>query len=370
MSRGVQHLEECEFLPVLCPRKCVESDGERSGEVVRLERRQMAEHEREYCPQRELECEFCGRVAKACEMNPHLGECEEFPLDCPNGCEVAETGTGQMKRGDVPLHLTECPLQRVECPYREYGCGEEMERRQLDLHEREYMHTHFRLAMKEIKQKQIESDNKIKVLEKLSAEKDLENISIKKEMKQSETLSLDLKRKQIESNEKILFLEKQNAVLTVALSSTLVSTGRLEWNIKGVKQKIEKKEYTYSDPFYVGMYKCQLMIVWDWINTGKVGCWIRNMKGEFDDKLKWPFIYKCKFILLNQNRNENNHIKSEEVTKETLQKHPECFRRPTGIRNLGWGTASFISNNEILTEKYCKEDSISIHLTVEELPPF
>ena len=29
------------------------------------------------------------------------------------------------------------------------------------------------------------------------------------------------------------------------------------------------------------------------------------MKGEYDDKLKWPFIYKSKFFLLNQNRNEN-----------------------------------------------------------------
>ena len=87
-----------------------------------MERRQLAEHEREFCSQRELKCEFCGVAVRACEMNPHLGECEEFPIDCPNGCEAAgDTGTRQMKRGAVPLHLTECPLQRVECPYREYG---------------------------------------------------------------------------------------------------------------------------------------------------------------------------------------------------------------------------------------------------------
>ena len=142
MGGGIQHLKECEFLPVLCTLKCVESDGERRGEVVRVERRQLAEHEGEFCSQRELKCEFCGGAVRTCEMNPHLGECEEFPVDCLNGCEAAaETGTRQMKRGAVPLHLAECPLQRVDCPYREYGCGEEMERRQLDLHEREYMLT-------------------------------------------------------------------------------------------------------------------------------------------------------------------------------------------------------------------------------------
>ena len=291
---GIQHLKECEFLPVLCPLKCVESDGGRRGEVVRVERRQLAEHEREFCSQRELKCEFCGGGVRACEINPHLGECEEFSVDCPNGCEAAgETGTQQMKRGAVPLHLTECPLQRVECPYREYGCGEEMKRRQLDLHEREYMHTHFRLAMKgvkEMKRKQIEStelkdaqildaNNKINCLEKLSAVKDSQILSVNKEITDLNALSIEMKQKQTESNKlkdsqileannKINCLEKQDTRLKNEIKelkeiiSNLVSGG-LEWKIKGVKQKIEKKEDICTDPFYVGMYKCQGEIVWD-----------------------------------------------------------------------------------------------------------
>ena len=462
MGGGIQHLKECEFLPVTCPLKCVESDGGRRGEVMRVERRQLAEHEIEFCSQRELKCEFCGGAVRACEMNPHLGECEEFPIDCPNGCEAAgETGTRQMKRGAVHLHLVECPLQRVECPYWEYGCGEEMERRQLDLHEREYMHTHFRLAMKEMKRKQIESTelkdaqilqaNKINCLEKLSAVKDSEIISVNKEIKELKTLSIEMKQKQTESNklkdsqilqannkinclekqiteknweiisikkdinelraesnekikrletlnintnleiisvkkelealsiemkqkqtesnDKIQFLQKQNALLTEALSSSLAS-GQLDWKIKEVKQKIEKKEDSYSDPFYVGLYKCQGKIVWDINNTGKVGCGICIMKGEFDDKLKWPFIFRFKFVLLNQNRNEDNYIFSPEITKETLQKYLDSFQRPTEEMNKGIGTSSFISNTEILAEKYCKEDSISLLITVEQLPTF
>ena len=374
-------------------------------------------------------------------MNPHLGECEEFPVDCPNGCGAAgETGTGKMKRGAVPLHLAECPLQKVECPYREYGCGEEMERGQLDLHEREYMHTHFRLAMKEMKRKQIEStelkdaqileaNNKINCLEKLSAVKDSEIISVNKEIKELKTLSIemkqkqtdtnklkdsqileadnkidclekqiantnsesisvkmeirelkalssDMKQKQIQSNGKIKLLEKENRDLKNELGelkeniSILVSTGQLEWKIKGVKQKIEKKENIYSDPFYVGLYKCQGSIVWDCDNTGKVGCFVHILKGKFDNKLKWPFIYRFKFVLLNQDRNEDDYIRSHEITKETLHYRTNCFKKPTEIRNEGFGTSSFISNTEILTWKYCKNDYISIHITVEQLPAF
>ena len=374
--------------------------------MVRVERRQLAEHEREFCSQRKLKCEFCGGAVRACEMNPHLGECEEFPVDCPNGCEAAEeTGTRQVKRGALPLHLSECPLQRVECPYREYGCGEEMEmeRRQLDLHEREYVHTHFRLAFEEMKRKQMESNykmkllekenkdlkdsqileanNKINCLEKLSAIKDSEIISINKEIKELKTLSIEMKQKQTESNKlkdsqileannKIKCLEKQDTKLKNEIKelkeiiSNLVSGG-LEWKIAGVKQKIEKKEITYTDPFYVGLYKCQGCILWNCDDTGEVGFIIHIMKGEFDDKLKWPFIYKAKFVLLNQNRNEDNHILSDEVSKDDLKNYPECFQKPTEIRNGGIGAVSFISNAEIFTEKYCKEDSISIHITVE-----
>ena len=441
MGGGIQHLKECGFLPVLCPLKCVESDGERRGEVVRVESRQLAEHERKFCSQREQKCEFCGRAVRACEMNPHLGECEEFPVDCPNGCGAAgETGTGKMKRGAVPLHLAECPLQRVECPYREYGCGEEMERRQLDLHEREYMHTHFRLAMKEMKRKQLEStelkdaqileaNNKINCLEKLSAVKDSEiisvnteikelkilsiemkqkqtdsnklkdsqilqannkidcletqiantnseSISVKMEIRELKALSSNMKQKQIQSNGKIELLEKENRDLKNELGelkeniSILVSTGQLEWKIKGVQQKIEKKENIYSDPFYVGLYKCQGSIVWDCDNTGKVGCFVHILKGKFDNKLKWPFIYRFKFVLLNQDRNEDDYIRSHEITKETLHYRTNCFKKPTEIRNEGFGTSSFISNTEILTWKYCKNDYISIHITVEQLPAF
>ena len=336
MSTVVQHLEKCVLL-----------EGEKKEKTLRLEGNLSPGDEGS---QRELKCEFCGGAVRACGMNPHLGECEEFPVDCPNGCEAAgETGTRQMKRGAVPLHLAECPLQRVECPYREYGCGEEMERRQLDLHEREYMHTHFRLAMKELMEmKRKVSDLKVEVLNR-----NLEYSFVSEELK--------------ELNDTVCALA-ENAELKKILSN-LVSGG-LEWKIKGVKQKIEKKEDTYSDPFYVGLYKCQGNIYWDINNTGKVGCFIRIMKGEFDEKLKWPFIYRCKFVLLNQNRKEDNHIWSNDITKETLRKFPHCFQKPTEIGNNGYGDPSFISNTEILTEKYCKDDSLSLLITVQQLPTF
>ena len=414
VTRGMEHVKECEFLLVLCPLKCVESEGERSGEVTRVERRLMPEHEMEYCPQRELTCEFCGCGVRACEMSVHLGDCSEFPVDCPNGCEVAEeSGAKQVKRGDVPLHLSECPLQTVKCTYWDYGCGEEMERRHLDLHEREAMHIHFNLSMKEMKRNQTESNgqilflvklnaelknnltlanNKIKSLEQLALAKDLEVTLLRKEIAVSvESVSLQLEQKQqIANNElrenlkqtndrlyKLAQASKDNDLMVCSvnkelkalidtLSCALVPTAILQMNIKGVKRKIEQNQRTYSDPFFVGLYKCQGYIDWDCDRTGRLGCGVCIVKGEFDDTLKWPFIYRQKFILLNQNKDGCDHILLSEITKEALLRNQRCFQRPISIRNVGYGHSSFISHPDLLTVKYCRDDSISIHIIMDQ----
>ena len=270
-------------------------------------------------------------------MDPHLGECEEFPVDCPNGCEAAgETGTRQMKRGAIPLHLTECPLQRVECPYREYGCGEEMERRQLDLHEREYMHTHFRLAMKETK----EMKKKVSELEREVAERDLEIMSGKNTIQ-------ELKYK----------------------ISSFVFSGQLHWKIDGVRQKIESKETTFSDTIYVGLYECQGFISWNSDNIGVVGCGIRILEGS--SKLLWPFLYEFKFVLVSTRPTTSNYSFSRVVNRDNLHEYSRCFQTPATSQKDGqFQSIPFISGADLLGIIFCKEDSIDIQIYVNQLPIF
>ena len=338
VSEAVHHLEDCVYLPEACPLRCVSLEGEKKGEVVRMERRLIPEHVRDSCPLREIVCEFCEGKVKASEMNHHLEDCEEFPLDCPNGCSrEGEDGVREVKRKDIPVHLdNHCPLQKVQCPYWDHGCKEEIERKHTDTHEKEFLHIHYRLSMTKAEQKHNQSvqllTNRIAVLEKENSDKDL-----------------------------------QIASLTKTLLSQL-PTGRLEWKVKEVKQKIQNKEENYSDPFYVGLYKCQIIIVWDRENTGNVAVAIYIMKGDFDAKRHWPIRYKSTFILINQINSKENLVKSHGVTTEDLEKYPNSFNRLTGIRIKGFGFPSFISNTEILEEKYCKQDSITLHISVEVLP--
>ena len=59
-------------------------------------------------------------------MNPHLKDCVEFPLPCPNGCSrEGEDEVREVKRKDIPVHLdNHCPLHKVQCSYWDHGCKE------------------------------------------------------------------------------------------------------------------------------------------------------------------------------------------------------------------------------------------------------
>ena len=371
MSAAVHHLEDCVYLPEACPLGCVSLDVERKGEVFRMERRHVPEHVRDSCPLREIVCEFCEGKVKASEMNPHLEDCEEFPLHCPNGCSrEGEDGVREIKRKYISVHLdNHCPLQKVQCPYWDHGCREEMKRRHTDTHEREFLHIHFKLSLTEMKLKQSESTQVTQCIQ--------HNLDTANEKIALQELQFT------ESLKRIAVLEKQNSDKDQIIASMIPSLllqlpkGKLEWKVEGVKQKIQNKERSYSDPFYVGLYKCQVRIIWNyWIylSGGKVevaiGVYIRNMKGNFDDKLHWPIRYKHTVVLMNQINSLDNLVKSSEVTKEKLEKYPEYFKRPTEIRNEGCVTASFISHTDILEDKYYKQDSITLHISVEVLPPF
>ena len=331
MGAAVHHLEDCVYLPEDCPLGCVSLEGERKGEVVKMERRHILGHVRDSCPLREVICEFCEGEVKASEMNPHLEDCDEFPLPCPNRCRrKGEEGQWKMNRKDIPVHLHKhCPLQKVQCAYWEHGCREEMERRHTDTHEREFLHTHFKLTTKLL-------TDKIAILEKQNSDKDVQIASL------TETL--------------------------FTYTQLPVGTGRLKWNVKEVKQKIQVKERTYSNPFYVGLYKCQSCINWDCGNTGNVAVFINIMRGDFDAKLHWPIKYNCTVILSNQINSKDNLVESYGITKEDFEDYPKRLMKPTEYRNEGLGL-SLISNTDVLREKYCKHDSITLHISVELLPP-
>ena len=347
LTQVISHLNECPLLPLKCPLGCVTDRGEGKGEVSRLERRFLEEHQRMNCPMRLISCESCNRLIKACKMNEHIQTCGEYLVPCPNLC-VGEEGPTQTKRKDIATHLEACPLQKVECPYAEYGCGEKMERRTIDQHERESTHKHFRITMLHMRTVNREQAGEIARLKLAIVEKE------------NQITNLTSRH----TSEMAAMKDEINSVVSAIINPR---SGSVDWEVTGVTDRIKNKDVTFSDPFHVCLYKFQSEIHWDFGSGGNVSVFVRIIKGSWDDKLKWPARYNMKIILFDQHDTLLNHISYHEMTQIDMEKFAQCFQKPKGLNNRGFGASKFMSQKEIQQERYLKNDSLSLKIVVELL---
>ncbi|KAI6660629.1 hypothetical protein LOD99_10361 [Oopsacas minuta] len=171
--------------------------------------------------------------------------------------------------------------------------------------------TDMKLKQIQTSQKLDKATGRITFLENKSKLKELSKFEHVEEKLETENTKIDYFEKNFTEKDSELKL-----IIEVLYSYTPLplSTGQLEWKIKGVKQKIQNYDYTYSDPFYVGLYKCQGNILWNRWNAGVSIC---IMKGGYDDKLHWPIRYKYTLILLNHINSNNNYECHTSIVSQT-----------------------------------------------------
>ncbi len=148
-------------LKVRCPHK--KSGCEWTGELGNLN------HHTTSCPKRPWKCQYCDHES-IYEIGPtdHTPNCANYPLPCPNQCEI-----GTVPRCQVDSHLLECPLQLVECEFAGNGCDVKVLRRDLVGHMTESVQHHLLTATllnlqltRELHQKMEEKDQQIVDLQK------------------------------------------------------------------------------------------------------------------------------------------------------------------------------------------------------------
>ena len=285
-------------------------------------------------------------------MNEHIEICTEYLVVCPNSCLELEE-MRKLKRKDIQTHLDEeCPLQVSECPYAEYGCRERLERRFLEQHGNEFISSHFRISMDKMKQHSI----KISSLERENTSRMDEISRIHK--KQTEEIS----RIRYNNSLEIMELKDEIDFLISAINNS--PRGSLFWKITGVREKIRSRVKSLSDPFYVGLYKCQCELVWNHENQGNLGCFLHIMVGDCDDKLTWPFRWKYTLILINQKVIGHNFVSSCDLDG-FKQLYPKSFQKPREFKNSSFELLEFIPLDKIQKEKYLKNDSISLKIIIE-----
>ncbi len=121
------------------------------------------------CPKRPWKCQYCDfESTHDIGTNDHTPCCDNYPLPCPNQCEI-----GIVPCCQADSHLLECPLQLVQCEFAGNGCDVKVPRRDLVGHMTESVQHHLLTATllnlqltRELHQKMEEKDQQIVDLQK------------------------------------------------------------------------------------------------------------------------------------------------------------------------------------------------------------
>ena len=131
--------EHCDICP-LEPLKCPFNAGDCSKDILRKD---MESHKRE-CGYRPYSCGYCGHrgtfrditgirlrglMVVAIALDSHYGNCDQYPLECPNEC-----GETNIKRRDMKVHHDICPLEPLDCPFKDAGCTDKIQRKDMEKH--------------------------------------------------------------------------------------------------------------------------------------------------------------------------------------------------------------------------------------------
>ena len=126
----------CRFLPVPCP-EC----------EVSVPRREMVEHQKVRCENRQVECQLCHHRDTASRIESLHGEvCRVRPIECSNGC-----GMPGIKESHLTDHLmSECPLRYVSCEYKHIGCDQQYHYKDRLQHNEKFFQEHFYLMSEKV----------------------------------------------------------------------------------------------------------------------------------------------------------------------------------------------------------------------------
>ena len=118
---------ECQYEEVKCQyKKCQE----------RKQRKHIKFHEDHRCPQRQVECKYCGGKGTFLFITKdHYEECRQYPVTCPNKCPSLN-----MPRYNLKYHISKCPFQPVDCVFSWAGCNDKPLRKDVHVHTADTKH--------------------------------------------------------------------------------------------------------------------------------------------------------------------------------------------------------------------------------------
>ena len=286
-----EHMDStCDFVEVTCSFLCGTS----------LPRCHLAHHEANFCCNRPYICPYCNlHDAYTVITEEHWPQCASYPVECPNGC-----GVGLIKRKDLPTHLSECPLEVIECEFSVAGCGVKVSRREMPQHLKDSVLSHVALIPTVCSRFTEKLEMKDKLMTETLEMKD-KVLAEKLEMKDKALVAL---RTEFYQELQKYGKETRNLRTTIQLLQSEIQ--QLKTRMRGVERKIKlppidfimtnfQSHFHYEDQWFSRSfytheegYKMCLSVFANGVGQAEdeyVSVFANVMRGEFDDKLNWPF---------------------------------------------------------------------------------
>ena len=252
------------------------------------------------------------------DLNKHLEE------DCPNRDYSCEHCGEKVPYSSLDEHVTTCPKKMINCPN---GCDSVMERQHIS----EHVAT-CELTVIACKYMRLGCDR-------------------------------ELKRKNMAAHEKNDKLHLRMAMATTVKLKEQDALKVLKLKITNYQEKKENSENVQSPSYYTSPngYHMALIVYVNGEGAGEgthVSVYAPILKGKFDDNLKWPFIGKITFTLLNQLEDRNHH-KISELTAANNRQVGDA-----------WGYSKFIPHSALHYDvvnntQYLKDDTLYFRMSVE-----
>ena len=288
-------------------------------------------HQNNQCPKRPFSCEYCKKFDSCYEevATNHWPVCGSYPMPCTNKC-------GQvLKRKNIFSHFTkDCPLRLIACDFLSLGCKVMLPRRDMPVHLKNKVAHHLSL----------QTASHLKILDKVAG---LERA----------ITALQMENKQLKQQVATLKIDTDGKTCSPICPAEIV-----------MDRYQQQTEDWSSSPFYTHNkgYKICLRVRangWGRWKGTHVSVSLYLMKGEFDDKLKWPFRGSFEIKLLNP-KNDQDHHSAIISFGDGIPIAIDAGARVTvrDVSAIGRSKAGFISHS-YLQPKYTKNGSLKFLLT-------
>ena len=327
-----KHVANCDFVLCPCPKQCTVDESK----VVGFIRKDLDEHLKNHCPNRDHECSDCGEKGTYANITQdHDMVCSKKPLPCPNaGCgDIVE-------RQQVPEHVSKCPHTVIPCKYKGIGCDVKLERKDMAAHEQDdKLHLHMALDTVTSQQDAI--------------------ASLRDTTRQQEETIESLQDTTWQQEETILAVQHKIKRL-LKQQEQLPGT----FAMLGYQKRKETKARFSSPSFYTSPngYHVQVKVDASGQSKGEdthVSIFVHILEGKYDSRLKWPFVGQVTVTLLNQLENDNHHTKNVVFVS-----------RDNKVAGNSWGKATFISHHKLAHDpvkntQYLKDDTLYFRVRAE-----